>query len=184
MSTVSVGGYLEMTALYAQAIAELHGVHTSDPVRTRSMVMALMLGEDGDVLMKQVLASSSKSRGLTNRWGLMMGTGSKEGGLDVGKKLRNMFVRRFIRKQSTAALGRALPFGIGAVVGGGANLAMSRAVVKSTQEAFGPLPASFPPELSEVDRAPKLADDARDRSKDSEEAGEPAQISGEGQQNS
>ncbi|MBN6753252.1 di- and tripeptidase [Kocuria palustris] len=184
VSTVSVGGYLEMTALYAQAIAELHGVHTSDPVRTRSMVMALMLGEDGGVLMKQVLASSSKSRGLTNRWGLMMGTGSKEGGLDVGKKLRNMFVRRFIRKQSTAALGRALPFGIGAVVGGGANLAMSRAVVKSTQEAFGPLPASFPPELSEVDRAPKLADDARDRSKDSEEAGEPAQVSGEGQQDS
>ena len=74
--------------------------------------------------------------------------------------------------------------GIGAVVGGGANLAMSRAVVKSTQEAFGPLPASFPPELSEVDRAPKLADDARDRSKESEKAGEPAQISGEGQQDS
>ena len=95
-----------------------------------------------------------------------------------------MFIKRFLTRQSGAMLGRALPFGIGAVVGGGANLAMSRAVVKSTQEAFGPLPASFPPELSEVDRAPKLADDARDRSKDSEEAGEPAQISGEDQQSS
>jgi F0F1-type ATP synthase membrane subunit c/vacuolar-type H+-ATPase subunit K len=41
------------------------------------------------------------------------------------RAMTNMFVRRFIRKQSTAALGRALPFGIGAVVGGGANLAMS-----------------------------------------------------------
>ena len=40
VSTVSVGGYLEMTALYAQAIAELHGVHTSDPVRTRSMAVS------------------------------------------------------------------------------------------------------------------------------------------------
>ncbi|WP_144791008.1 di- and tripeptidase [Kocuria palustris] len=166
VSTVSVGGYLEMTALYAQAIAELHGVQTEDPERTRAMVMALMLGEDGGDLMKQVLATGSKSRGLTNRWGLAMGKGADDSGrLDVGKKLRNMFVRRFIRKQGTAALGRALPFGIGAVVGGGANLAMSRSVVQNTHEAFGQLPASFPPELAEVDRAPKLSKDARDHSK-------------------
>lgn len=165
VSTVSVGGYLEMTALYAQAIAELHGVHTSDPVRTRSMVMALMLGEDGGDLMKQVLASGSKSRGMTNRWGLAMASDTQDsGGLEIGKKLRSMFVRRFIRKQGTAALGRALPFGIGAVVGGGANLAMSRKVVQNTREAFGDMPATFPPELAEVDRAPKLGKGARDRS--------------------
>lgn len=166
VSTVSIGGYLEMTALYAQSIAELHGVSTEDPERTRAMVMALMLGEDGGQLMKQVMSTGAQSRGMTNRWGLLMGSSGKDGkGLNMGTKLRNMFIRRFIRRQGTAMLGRALPFGIGAVVGGGANLAMSRQVVSSVREAFGSIPASFPEALAEVDRAPKLKDDGKDSGK-------------------
>lgn len=172
VSTLSVGGYLEMTALYSQAIAELHGVSTEDPEQTRAMVMALMLGEDGGDLMKQILSTGAKSRGLTNRWGLMMGSSQSSGSLDVGHKLRNMFIRRFLARQGTAAAGRALPFGIGAVVGGGANFTMSRSVVKNTHEAFGQLPAAFPPELAEVDRAPKTKGKARDRSEEAEPAGE------------
>lgn len=172
VSTISVGGYLEMTALYSQAIAELHGVSTDDPEQTRAMVMALMLGEDGGDLMKQVMSTGSKSRGLTNQWGLMMGSSQSSGSLDMGKKLRNMFIRRFLTRQGTAAVGRALPFGIGAVVGGGANFTMSRSVVKNTREAFGQLPATFPPELAEVDRAPKTKGRARNRSEDRGPAGE------------
>ena len=155
LSSVAVVGYLEATALYAQAIAELHGVHTEDPEKTRTMVMALMLGEDGQQLMNQILASGTKGKGMASSWGLMMGKDDSKT-FDVGRTVRNMFVKRFIARQTGAVFGRALPFGIGAVVGGGANLAMSKQVIAATHEAFGPLPTTFPAELGLQERAPKF----------------------------
>ncbi|MDO5618663.1 di- and tripeptidase [Kocuria sp.] len=163
VSAASVGAYLEMTALYAQSIAELHGVSTEDPDKTRAMVMALMLGEDGQALMGQVLAKGGNAGLATSNWGLMLGSGAGQGAT-VTRTLRNMFIKRFLKRQSGAFLGRALPFGIGAVVGGGANYALARAVVKATREAFGDLSATFPPVLAEVDRAPKF-DDSKSRGK-------------------
>ncbi|MCD1145515.1 di- and tripeptidase [Kocuria sp. LUK] len=155
LSSVAVVGYLEATALYAQAVAELHGVHTEDPERTRTMVMALMLGEDGRQVMNQILMSGTKGKGMVSSWGLMMGKDDSRT-FDVGRTIRNMFVKRFIAKQTGAVFGRALPFGIGAVVGGGANLAMAKQVIAATHEAFGPLPAAFPDELAAVHRAPRF----------------------------
>lgn len=157
VSAASVGAYLEMTALYAQSVAELHGVSTEDPDKTRAMVMALMLGEDGEALMGQVLAKGGKAGMANSNWGLMLGSGSAQG-TTVTRTLRNMFIKRFLKRQSGAFIGRALPFGLGAIVGGGANYALARTVVKSTQEAFGELGSSFPPVLAELDRAAKFED--------------------------
>ena len=44
-------------------------------------------------------------------------------------------------------MGRALPFGIGAVVGGVGNRLMGRAVITNAREAFGPIPDTIPGEL-------------------------------------
>lgn len=158
LSSVAVIAYLEATALYAQAIAELHGVHTEDPERTRTMVMALMLGEDGRQVLNQILVSGTKGKGMVSSWGVLTGKDDSKG-FDVGRTVRNMFVKRFIAKQTGALFGRALPFGVGAVVGGGANLAMAKQVITATQEAFGPLPEAFPAELSLEERAPRFGDE-------------------------
>ncbi|RLY94187.1 di- and tripeptidase [Kocuria tytonicola] len=157
LSSVAVAGYLEATALYAQAVAELHGVEPQDEEQNRTMIMALMLGEDGQALMGQLLSSSSASKSLSSKWGLMLGRSSGNSKhFDVGRTVRNMFVKRFLARQSGAMLGRALPFGLGAVVGGGANLAMARQVIKSAQEAFGEYPADFPATLDTGERAEKF----------------------------
>jgi hypothetical protein len=58
-----------------------------------------------------------------------------------------MFLRTLLKQQGTALLGRALPFGIGAVVGGVGNRMMGRAVVANAKEAFGPMPLVIPGEL-------------------------------------
>lgn len=159
LSVLAVGGYLERTAIYAQSMAELHGVHVEDPDKARLMVMAIMLGEDGSVLMNSILAHTGKTGGVSRKWGMMMG--SKDAGkiFSIERTIRNMFIKRFLTRQSGALLGRALPFGVGAVVGGGANLALGRSVVKSVAYSFGDLPATFPANLSD-DRASKLVDDA------------------------
>jgi hypothetical protein len=81
---------------------------------------------------------------------------------DVSRIIRNMFVKRFLLKQTGAVFGRALPFGVGAIVGGGANLAMSKQVIAATHEAFGPLPDTFPAELAPEERAPRF-DDGKSR---------------------
>ncbi|WP_178945395.1 MULTISPECIES: di- and tripeptidase [Micrococcaceae] len=157
LSVVAVGGYLERTAIYAQSMAELFGAHVEDPEKARTMVMALMLGEDGAVLMQQILGQSGRTAGISNKWGLMMGKDDGKG-FSVSKTIRNMFVKRFLARQSGAMLGRALPFGLGAVVGGGANLALGRQVIKSTKEAFGKAPSLFPDSLQLDGRAPKFDD--------------------------
>ena len=46
LSAAAVVGFLEATALYAQSLAELHGISTTDPQRSRALVMTLMLGDD------------------------------------------------------------------------------------------------------------------------------------------
>ncbi|CAL8899699.1 hypothetical protein KVA01_02640 [Kocuria varians] len=157
LSTVAVAGYLEATALYAQAVAELHGVEPEDEQQNRTMVMALMLGEDGNALMGQLLANSSTSKNLGGKWGLLLGkSGADSKKFDIGHTIRSMFVKRFLARQTGAVLGRALPFGIGAVVGGGANLAMARQVIKASRDAFGDFPAQFPAGLTAGDRAGKI----------------------------
>lgn len=52
-------------------------------------------------------------------------------------------MKRFLTRQGTSVLGRAIPFGIGAVVGGLGNHALGRKVVQSSRSAFGPPPAHF-----------------------------------------
>ena len=57
--------------------------------------------------------------------------------------------------QGTSVVGRLIPFGIGAVVGGGGNHLMGRGIVRSSQEAFGPAPLVFPKSLDAVPKPPK-----------------------------
>ncbi|MFW0111996.1 di- and tripeptidase [Rothia sp. CCM 9417] len=176
LSALAVGGYMERTAVYAQAMAELHGVHVDDPEKARLMVMAIMLGEDGSVLMNSILAHTGKTGGASRKWGMMMG--SKDSGkiFSIERTIRNMFFKRFLARQSGALMGRALPFGIGAVVGGGANLALGKNVVKAVEETFGSLPAVFPDALN-MDRAPKfVAEQESEPAAGSSSAEEAAQL--------
>jgi len=57
--------------------------------------------------------------------------------------------------QGTSVVGRAIPFGIGAVIGGGGNHLLGRRVVTSSRSAFGPAPASFPVSLDAVAKPAK-----------------------------
>ena len=106
--------------------------------------------------MNTMLAQSTGASGVTKKWGMMMGKTDGKG-FSVERTLRNMFIKRFLTRQSGAVLGRALPFGIGAVVGGGANLALGKKVIQAVHEAFGEAPAIFPESLV-TDRAPRFED--------------------------
>lgn len=156
LSGVAAVAFLEATALYAQSVAELHGVRLEDPERARTLVMAIMLGEEGGALVKSFAGQSvGKPDGASGRWGALLGNNMPMTVVRmIGDRIRKRFVRRLAAGQGSALIGRAVPFGVGAVVGGTANLVMGRSVIRSTREAFGPPPVEVPAGLAEELRRP------------------------------
>ncbi|WP_334173426.1 hypothetical protein [Sinomonas sp.] len=150
LSAVATLGFLEATAFYAASIAELHGVHLEDPDRARTTVMAIMLGEEGTALLSELTGHALGGSGAPNAaWGAAINR-SIPGPTArlIQRQVRERFVKWLLRRQTGAMIGRALPFGVGAVVGGFGNRAMGRAVIRSTRAAFGAAPEVLPGELA------------------------------------
>ena len=143
LSAAATVGFLEATALFAQSVAELHGVHLLDPDRSRTMVMAIMLGEEGTAMMQSVAGRGAKP------WASSLGGMSSGLVGGVGSSIRRQFTKRVVARQGTAMLGRALPLGVGAVVGGVGNHAMGKGVIRTARKAFGPVPETISGELAE-----------------------------------
>ncbi|WIB27813.1 hypothetical protein [Curtobacterium sp. MCSS17_015] len=144
LSGAETVGFLEASALFAQSVTEVHGITVEDPERARALVMAMMLGAPGTQLVKQLAGQARGGQGRTAFWGeLVTSSLPKQAVSGIGGKLRNTFVKRFLTRQGTSVLGRAIPFGIGAVVGGLGNHALGRKVVQSSRSAFGPPPSHF-----------------------------------------
>ncbi|CAM3147718.1 hypothetical protein PSET11_00399 [Arthrobacter ulcerisalmonis] len=151
LSAAATVGFLETTALYATSLAELHGIRMTNPDKASTMVMAIMLGEEGTSLLSGLSSQAAGGAGISSSKSLgsiltkaMPGSGFGA----VRNKIQKAFLKNLLRRQGTAFFGRALPFGIGAVVGGAGNLMMGRAVVSNAKEAFGPLPDTIPGELT------------------------------------
>jgi hypothetical protein len=149
LSAAATIGFLEATALFATSLAELHGVRMVDPDKASTLVMAIMLGEEGTELLSSLSGQAAgKSKGPTQAWGSAFARRVPLGGFGtVRERIQRAFLRSLLKRQGTAFLGRALPFGVGAVVGGVGNRLMGRAVVANAKEAFGPMPDTIPGEL-------------------------------------
>ena len=67
-----------------------------------------------------------------------------------------MFVKQFAAKGGASVIGKALPFGIGAAIGGAGNNILGRRVLTTSHKAFGAAPIDLPLELEPVPGAEKL----------------------------
>lgn len=148
LSAAATVAFLETTALYAQSVAELMGVSTEDPRRAQTLVMAVMLGEDGRKLLRD-FSSQANGTGTGPLGGAVAAITGASGMSDVlFQQVKRMFMKKFLIKQGAGMLGRLVPFGIGAVIGGVGNRAMGKGVIKAAQNIFGPLPAALPGQLA------------------------------------
>lgn len=149
LSGVETVGFLEATALYAQSVAEVHGLVVQDPDRGRALVLALLLGKEGVDLVSQ-LASQAAGRGGTRAsyWGEMVTKTLPRAAVGpLVDRLKTMFVRQFATRGGASWLGKALPFGVGAVVGGAGNHLLGRRVLVNARRAFGSAPLQLPADL-------------------------------------
>lgn len=149
LSGVETVGFLEATALFAQSLAELHGIRVDNPDRARALVLTLMLGKEGVDLVAQLgrqVAGTGTSR--SGYWGELITTSLPRAAVGpLVDRLKSSFIRQFATKGSASVIGKALPFGIGAAVGGTGNHLLGRRVVVGSRRAFGLPPSVYPPEL-------------------------------------
>lgn len=165
LSGAETVGFLETTALFAQSVTEVHGIALDDPERARTLVMAMILGAPGTQLIKQLGGQIAGGQARTAFWGEMVTSSlPKQVVNGLGGQVRDQFIKRFAVCQGTSVLGRALPFGIGAAVGGLGNHALGRKVIQASRTGFGPPSAHFPiilepkpakPEKQPKDKQPK-----------------------------
>jgi hypothetical protein len=150
LSGVETAGFLEASALFAQSVTEVHGIAVSDPDRARALVMAMLLGGPGASLVRQFAGEAmGTAPARTAFWGELVTSKLPKAAMSgLTETIRKQFIRRFAASQGASVLGRALPFGIGAVVGGTGNHLLGRKVVTTARTAFGAAPAEFPIDLS------------------------------------
>jgi len=149
LSGVETIGFLEATALYAQSVAEVHGVAVDDPDRARALVLTILLGKEGTDLVAQ-LAAQAAGRGASrsSSWGdLVTKTLPRAAVGPLVDRLKTAFVRQFAARGGASWVGKALPFGVGAVVGGAGNHILGRRVLVNARRAFGTPPLTLPADL-------------------------------------
>ncbi|MBO4159346.1 hypothetical protein [Micromonospora antibiotica] len=130
---------LQLSALFALSIAEVHGVPIDEVERRRTIVMGIMLGGSGSATITKVAERTGQ------HWGRqIVGQVSGETLRQINKVLGRHFITKYGTKQGIIVLGRVAPFGVGAVIGGGANAALATLAVRAARRAFGPPPTSWP----------------------------------------
>jgi hypothetical protein len=155
LSGAETVGFLEASALFAQSVTELHGIAVTDPERSRALVMAMMLGTGGQDLVRQLAGQAAGGSARPAFWGELVTKQLPRAAVgQITDRIRTAFLRRFAVTQGGTLVARAIPFGVGAVIGGAGNNVLGRRVVQAARTAFGPAPAEFPLDLAIVPRAP------------------------------
>lgn len=146
---------LELSALFALSIAEVHGVPIDEIERRRTIVMGILLGGTGTSTITKV-AERTGQHWATQIVAKVPGETLRQ----INKILGKNFVTKYGTKQGIIVLGRVAPFGIGAVIGGGANAALAALAVRAGRRAFGPPPASWPPQITSALTVSEVAQDS------------------------
>ncbi len=149
LSGVETVGFIEATALFAQSVTEVHGIPVENPDRARALVLTLMLGKEGIDLVSQ-LAGQATGKGASRDkyWGeLVTKTLPRAAVGPLVDRLKTAFVHQFAARGGASFVGKALPFGIGAAVGGAGNNILGRRVLVNSRRAFGVPPLTLPSEL-------------------------------------
>ncbi|WP_410609725.1 hypothetical protein [Amycolatopsis sp. lyj-109] len=139
---------LELSALFVLSVAEVHGVQLDEIERRRTLVMGILLGQSGS---STIVGKAAERTG--QHWARQLVSKVPAATLNqINSVLGKNFVTKYGTKQGIIVLGRVAPFGIGAVIGGGANATVAALAVRAARRAFGPAPQSWPE--MELDSAP------------------------------
>ncbi|WP_396668116.1 hypothetical protein [Microbacterium sp. R86528] len=149
LSGVETVAFLEATTLFAQSVTEVHGIPVSDPDRARALVLTLMLGKEGiDLVAQLAKQATGRGPGRDKYWGEIVTKSLPRAAMGpLVDRLKTSFIRQFAARGGASWIGKALPFGVGAVIGGAGNNILGRRVLVNSRRAFGVPPEILPEEL-------------------------------------
>jgi hypothetical protein len=136
--------FLEATAVFVLAVAEVHGIPAEHREHRRALVLAVLVGEDSKGAVRDLVGPGRTS-------GEWIGEATAALPLPMVSQLNNRllkyFVKRYALKRGAIAFGKVLPMGIGALIGGGGNRLMGKKIIANSRKAFGPAPSRWPVSL-------------------------------------
>jgi hypothetical protein len=136
--------FLEATTLYVLALAEVYGVPSDNRERRRALVLAVLVGEDSQRAVRDLMGSGRTSGSWITDGAATLPLPAVS---QLNSRLLKYFVRRYTLKRGALAFGKALPVGIGAVVGGVGNRLMAKKIISNARQAFGNPPPRWPSSL-------------------------------------
>ncbi|MDX1892660.1 hypothetical protein [Mycolicibacterium sp. 050158] len=136
--------FLEATAVFVLAVAEVHAIPAKDRERRQALVLAVLVGDDGKRAVADLIGPGRTS-------GAWLADGAASLPLpavsQLNGRLLKFFVKKYALKRGAIAFGKMLPVGIGAAIGGVGNRAMGKKIVSNARGAFGAPPARWPATL-------------------------------------
>lgn len=140
-----VAGYMSFAALYVFSVAEVHGIPIHDMDRRRTLLMAVLLGDAGAQSVQSIAGRTGPYWANKVVQSIPMSSIKQ-----VNKVLGRNFVTKYGTKQGVLVLGKQVPFGIGAAIGGVGNAAFARFTIRSANRAFGSAPEIWPAHLESI----------------------------------
>lgn len=129
---------LNAYVLYVLSRAEVQGIQIEDIERRRTLVMAVMLGEAGAASIEKVAERTGQ------HWARHLVRAIPQSSINaVNKLLGKNFITKYGTKQGILVLGKVMPFGIGAAIGGTANGLLAQGIIRAADRAFGAAPDSW-----------------------------------------
>ena len=125
--------FIASAVTYVLTVAEIQGVHVVDTERRRALVLSALLGKEGSEAVQGQLGLSSMF------WAaqllMQMPLPSVK---SINAHLIKRVAKRSAAKGGALALGRLIPFGIGAAIGWKGGRALANQVIEGAQAALGP----------------------------------------------
>jgi hypothetical protein len=133
--------FLEATAVFVLAVADVYGIPADHRDRRRALVLSVLVGEDSRHAIAD-LVGPGRTRGawLTDAAATLPLPALSQ----LNNRLLKYFVKRYALRRSTLVLGKMLPAGVGAVIGGVGNRVMGKRIIANARKAFGPPPSRWP----------------------------------------
>lgn len=140
-----------VAAVYVFSLAEIYGVPVEDLERRRTLLLGVMLGDSGAGTVTKMAERTGA------HWGRKVVTAIPTETLkQINKVLGRNVVTKYGTRQGVLVLGKQVPFGLGAVIGGAGNALFAQVTIRSARRAFGQPPSQWPEHLlrepSEPDR--------------------------------
>lgn len=133
INLAEVGTFIEATSVYVLALAAIHGIPVTDIERRRTLVLAVLIGQAGSGIVTKIAGRTGP------HWARYAVNGVPLGSIRaINKVLGRNFVTKYGTKQGILVLGRELPLGIGALIGGAGNAGLAYMSVRAARQAFGP----------------------------------------------